>query len=68
MKIVAILDRSDGNESVGEMWKETAIFPAETPVLDVLKWATSRRSGSSWPVERFIGNLIITIAQEAADE
>jgi hypothetical protein len=36
MKIVAIIDMSAGNESVGEMWKETMIFDQDTPLIEVL--------------------------------
>lgn len=39
MKICAMVDRSTGNESVGEMWTETAVFDESAMLLDVLKWA-----------------------------
>jgi hypothetical protein len=60
-EIVAILDRSAGNDTVGEMWKETAIFPISAGIKDVLKWAAEKnRCGD---VENFRGNLVITIGQ-----
>lgn len=37
--IVAIVDRSAGNDSVGEMWQETKIFPPSATLLEVAKWA-----------------------------
>ena len=39
MKICAMVDRSAGNESVGEMWTETALFDEGATIADVLKWA-----------------------------
>ena len=43
-EFVAMLDCTSGNESVGEMWTETAIFPATTSVEEVMRWASSRAS------------------------
>ncbi len=37
--LVVIVDKSAGNESVGEMWQETKIFPADTKLEDVMNWA-----------------------------
>lgn len=39
MKVCAMVDRSAGNESVGEMWTETAEFDESATLTDVLKWA-----------------------------
>jgi hypothetical protein len=39
MKICAMVDRSAGNESVGEMWTETAIFDESATISDVFAWA-----------------------------
>lgn len=39
MRVVAIKDMSAGNESVGEMWKETKIFNSDEPIDNILKWA-----------------------------
>ena len=30
---------SAGNDSVGEMWKETKIFPADATLAEVMIWA-----------------------------
>ena len=57
MKIVAIKDMSDGNESAGETWKETKIFDGSTPIEDVMRWAEKRNknvtitvpAGEEWP-------------------
>ena len=38
MKIIAIKDMSDGNESVGEMWQETKIFEHTDQLIDVIRW------------------------------
>jgi hypothetical protein len=39
MTVVIIKDMSEGNESVGEIWKETKIFEDTDTLADVLKWA-----------------------------
>ncbi|MCK9324173.1 MAG: hypothetical protein M0P69_01615 [Bacteroidales bacterium] len=39
MKIVAIKYCSAGNESVGDMWRETKIFEPTTPVEDIVRWS-----------------------------
>jgi len=36
---VVIRDMSAGNESVGEMWQETKIFPAHATLEQVMAWA-----------------------------
>lgn len=62
MKIVAILKRSAGNETVGEMWEETAICDDETQLWEVFKWAAGRLGMGNY--ENFQGNLTITIADD----
>jgi hypothetical protein len=42
MMIVATIKRSAGNETIGDMWQETAIFASEQSIEDVFKWAQSR--------------------------
>ena len=39
MKVCAMIDRSAGNESVGDMWTETAVFEDTATLKDVIKWA-----------------------------
>ena len=60
-EIVAILDRSAGNESVGEMWQETKVFDQKATLYDVLRWAS--RTSHETQIELFRGNLRLTIAQ-----
>lgn len=55
MIIVAIKERSAGNESVGDMWLETKIFEPTTPASEIVKWG----NGLSMS-----GKLILTTAQE----
>ena len=58
--IIAVLDRSAGNESVGEMWQETKMFPVDTPVFEIIKWAESKKSNTP---ENFRGSLKLTVGQ-----
>lgn len=58
MKIVAILHKSAGNESVGDMWKETKVFEDVSTIKDILKWAESKNNGL------ITMHLEITVAQE----
>ena len=51
MKIVAIKDMSAGNESVGEMWKETKIFEGTDTLETVMNWVATAKK-----------NVVITIA------
>ena len=44
MKIVAIKDMSAGNESVGEMWKETKIFDGNQPLSVVMEWVGTKKN------------------------
>lgn len=56
MKIVAIKKMAAGNESVGEMWEETKIFDASTPVIEIVKWAGLKK------------NITITLPENEHDE
>lgn len=38
-KVIAILNKSAGNESVGDMWQETKIFESTDSINDVIMWA-----------------------------
>lgn len=38
MKIVAIKEMSAGNDSIGDMWKETKIFDGTDSLYEVMKW------------------------------
>jgi len=54
MKIIAVKERSAGNESVGSMWLETKIFCPGTPILEIIDWSQPDK----------YGRLIITVADE----
>jgi len=55
-RIIAIKERSAGNETVGDMWLETKSFDKETPVCEIIEWA-----------ESCSGRLIITIDEDTVD-
>ena len=38
-KYVAIVDKSAGNETVGEMWQETLVIKEDTTVKEIVEWA-----------------------------
>jgi len=59
--VVAILDMSTGNASVGEMWQVTKIFTSDTRLFDVMKWAAQAHRDQ--PIEAFKGKLQLTIAR-----
>jgi len=44
VKLVAVLECSAGNESVGNEWVETEMFSHDTTLLEVLKWAEQHSS------------------------
>ena len=62
MKIVAILDRSAGNETVGEAWQETKVFDEITCARDIIAWA-AKRTNTTAPRD-FRGRLSLAVAQE----
>lgn len=71
VRMVVALDRSAGNETVGEAWQDTAVFSEKATLMDVLEWACDAQVGylrKDYPdrdkVRRFRGHLSITIAQE----
>ncbi len=45
--IVIVMERSDGNETVGQTWLETAIFDHTTSLQMVLEWASEHGGVSS---------------------
>jgi hypothetical protein len=50
--VVAIIERSAGNETVGDMWFETKIFDDDTPISKIVKWSDEKKRS---------GKLIITV-------
>jgi hypothetical protein len=57
--VIAIVDMSCGNESVGEMWQDTKQFDNGTPVCDIMAWAAKHKNSSN--PENFRGRLTLTI-------
>lgn len=55
-RIVAISERSAGNESVGDMWLETKTFDKETPISKIIDWSNPS------------GKLIITIDEDTVEK
>ena len=56
-RVVAIKEKSSGNESVGNMWVETKTFPKDTPISEIIKWAND-----------CYGKLTITIDESDAND
>ena len=42
VKIIAMIDRSAGNDTVGDMWTETKSFDETASLLDVYTWVASK--------------------------
>ena len=57
MKVIIIKEKSNGNDSVGDMWLETKSFDGEDKLSDVLKWHGAKN-----------GKLIITVDASSEDE
>jgi hypothetical protein len=62
-KIIATIARSAGNESVGEMWHETAIFHEQSRLADVMLWMSERVG--KYPT--LTSEVVLTFAQETVD-
>ena len=45
-RFIVIVENSAGNETVGEMWKETKVFLKTHTLEDVMKWALKENYGS----------------------
>ena len=56
MNIVAIKEKSAGNETVGDKWLETKIFDENTPINEIIKW-----SQNDFMKPACGGKLIITV-------
>lgn len=61
VNVVAVLDRSAGNETIGEMWRETKVFSDADEIGDILTWARKCQGYSD--IENFRGNLTISVSQ-----
>lgn len=56
-RVMAIKERSAGNEMVGDMWLEAKSFDKNTPISEIVEWA---RDCS--------GKLIITIDEDSVEK
>jgi len=50
--VIAIGERSCGNDTIGDMWLETKLFDKTTPIEKIVEWAKSNC---------ITGKLIITV-------
>jgi hypothetical protein len=66
MKIIATIKRSAGNDSVGEMWQETAVFDETATVNEVMEWGQKRmyHPRNDWRKQCEGLNITLSIAQE----
>lgn len=63
---VVIIDRSAGNDSVGEMWQETKVFGPDASVKEVMDWALTQGLGvKSAAPDRSSRRVTITKAHPA---
>ncbi len=54
-KFVVVVERSEGNEHVGNMWLDTGIFPDNFTLGDAYDWVKKNGIG---------GKIILTLASE----
>ena len=57
-QVVAVAEKSAGNESVGSMWLETGVFTKEDTLGEVLAWAKDVHCS---------GKLILTVPRPTTD-
>lgn len=38
-RVIAHKEQSAGNETIGDMWVDTATFSPETPISEIVEWA-----------------------------
>lgn len=65
MQYVVIVDRSAGNESVGEMWKETRVFGPESTLAEAMAWAEEIANSRPRPYEGSRLNVTLTRAHQS---
>ena len=63
MNFVVMLDRSAGNESVGEAWTETKVFPETARLSDVEAWVRERTNIYHKEPTVFTCNVRLAVAQ-----
>lgn len=57
--VVVIAEKSAGNEVVGDMWLETAIFSSETSAETILRWAAAKNCS---------GKVILTVPDTISED
>ena len=62
-KIVAMIDRSAGNDRVGDMWTETKVFSIHETLNVVYIWATGIPDPTVEDVAHVRANIKLSIAQ-----
>jgi hypothetical protein len=62
MKVIAMIDRSAGNDAVGEMWTETRSFDITETLEEVYDWAAERVFGCD-KVKYMTTNIKLSIDQ-----
>ncbi len=60
---VVIIEKSAGNESIGDMWKETKIFTGDATIDEVMEWAMGR----DWRTGRMHSRSQITLTKPHCD-
>lgn len=61
---VVLIDRSAGNETVGEMWTEPRVFSEHATLKEVAEWVRSKCALLTKPDDYVIANNVrITSAQ-----
>lgn len=72
MKVIAMKERSAGNDQVGEMWIDTAIFEPTDSLINVIKWAANFSEFDFDTLETYQrattnGRLMLSIADEPTE-
>ena len=55
MKVIAIKERSAGNDTVGDMWLDTKTFYTSEPIGNVIEWGNGLQKS---------GKLILTVPDD----
>ena len=69
MNIIATIKRSAGNDTIGDMWQETAVFDSEDKIEDVFQWCNKRMHSSCklWEYQN-MDNIVLSLAQTGKEE
>jgi len=62
MKIIAMIERSAGNDTVGEMWTETKSFNETSTLLDVYEWVASKTNRTGF-LKEVTTNIKLSVDQ-----